>query len=530
MDTQSSRFYNFFNERLGLKGGFNISDDELIVGPSEMSVAKNVLIGQTLSRKKRPGLDAYHTSSYEGTASYPSSGVPIRGILQYYRYGSGTGEVYEDVFLHQAAKVWSIDTRTSPGVDRTGSLTLSTTAIPCYQVFEGILYFVSSDVADGYNKWNGLAATPGNAESATGPADGDGTLLGTYAGRMLMAGNPDFPFRLYISAALDAEDWASMDATSIDLSYDGDPVGITAVFPELNGRCYIATRRSIYELTGTTVSDLSVTRVTRGVGCVGFGTVVAVPNDILFASTRGVHSLKKVVVSDQSEITFLSRDIQKLWVSMLNAQRLRYGQATWDESLNLYVLTVPTSGQSTNDTVLVYNMTYGYWTLWDDVDARSVSTVLIQDQQYVLTGRENGRIAFLNPTKTTDFGSGYTFQMRTGKFFPDSKMTNEFKFMSVTALFSVTQPSNISVGWSIDSRDGTRTGSRTAVLGTGTDVLGSSFVLGESSLGLGSFLPVRFSIEETGYNFRLEITAGGTSDVNFLGWILEVEDANPNYT
>jgi len=527
--TSSTRFYPFFGKK-GLAGGLNVSDDPLIVGPEEMTNAKNVLIGQTLSRKKRPGLESYHTSTYASTASWPVASNPIRGIIQYWRYASATGEVQEDIFLHSQNKVWSIDNRASPATNRTGSLTLSATAVPSYQVFEGILYFTSTNVADGYNKWNGLANVPGNASAATPPPDGVGKYLGVYRGRMLMAGNPDFPFRLYISKPFDADDWTAITATSLDLSYDGDPDGITAIFPELEGRVFVATRRSIYEVTGTTVNDLVVSRVTRGIGCVGQGTVVATPNDILFSSDRGVHSLKKVIVSDQSEITFLSRDVQRIWTELLNNQKFDQAQAAWDEINNLYVISLVSSGSNTNDTVLAYNLTYGYWMKWDDIEARSLGNVLISKKGYIICGKEDGGIQFLNNEQTTDDGESYSFQMKSGKFFPDGDMSKEYRFVSVTLLCSTDNPSAISVGWSIDSPDLTKTGSRSFNLGNESALLGSTFILGASQLGLGRFTPKRISIEETGYNLQLEITCAGSSNVNFHGWILEVEDANPVYT
>jgi hypothetical protein len=527
--TQTTRVYNFFGKK-GLGGGLNTSDDPLIVGPEEISDGNNFLIGQTLSRQKRPGLESYHTSSYASTASWPTAGSPIRKLVQYWRYASATGEVQEDLFLHSQTNVWSIDTRTSPAVNRTGSLTLSSTSVPSYQIFEGILYFTSSNTADGYNKWNGLPNTPGDATAATAPTDGVGKYLGVYYGRMVMAGNPMYPFRFYISAPYDAEDWTGPTATSIDLDYDGDPDGITAIFPELDGRLYIATRKSIYELTGTDVNSFVIRRVTRGVGCVGQGTVVATPNDVLFSSDRGVHSIKKVIVSDQSNITFLSRDVQNIWTSLLNEQLFGQMQAAWDETQNLYILSVVSSGTTTNDTVLAYNMTYGYWMKWEDIDARSLSTVLVNKKQYVIVGKEDGGIQFFNPSSSTDDGTGYSFQFKTGKFFPDGDITKEFRFNSVTALVSVTDPSTVAFGWSIDSVDSTKSGSREFSVGTDADLLGTTFILGASKMGIGRFIPIRVSIEETGYNFQLEVTCGGSSNINFHGWLLEVDDANPVYS
>jgi hypothetical protein len=337
-----------------------------------------------------------------------------------------------------------------------------------------------------------------------------------------------------VSSALDAELWTGLDATSFDLSYDGDPEGVTAILPEIEGRIYIATRRSVYELSCSDPSDVttfSVRRVTRGVGCVGQGTVVATPNDILFASDRGVHSLKRVIVSDQSAVTFLSRDIQKLWTNLLNSSLLKQAQSTWDEVQNLYVITVPSSGQIENDVILALNLTYNYWMQWDTVEGcRALNTVLLSNRQYVLGGTEEGKIVFFNEDLSTDLGQGFAFNMKSGKFFPDSSLTNQFRFISVTMLVSVEDPSSIAIGWSIDSVDGTKTRSRSVQVGNDADLLGSSFVLGASRLGQGAFVPIRVSVEETGFNFQLEITAGGSSEINFLGWILEVEDADSVYT
>lgn len=519
-----------FRGSQGLNGGLNVSDDPLIVGPNEMTVAKNVLISNSLSRRKRPGQEAYHLSSFASTASYPTLGEPIRGIIQYWRYASATGEVQEDLFLHSEDKVWSIASRTDPAIDRTGALVLSETGIPQYQIFEGILYFVSSQTADGYNKWNGLATTPGNAEAATAPPDGVGKLLGTYRGRMLMAGNPDFPFRLYVSASLDAEDWVSADATSLDLTYDGDPNGITAILPEKDGRVYIATRRSIYELSGDTLNSFIVKRITQGIGCVGQGTVVALPNDILFASDRGVHSLRKIAVSDQTEYAFQSEKIQLLWTTLLATNLLEQARATWDEVNNIYEITVPSSGQLENDTVLSYNIGYGHWTLWDGISARSINQVLLLNKQYVICGREDGNIVFLNPELTEDLDVGFVYQFKTGKFFPDDDVTSEHRFKAITILASTTSASAIQVNVYIEGKDGTRQINRSVSFGTEADLLGSTFILGQSTLGIGRFVPARISIEETGFCMQLEIISGGSSDINFLGWSVEVEGDNERFT
>ena len=529
--TSTTQVFSFFG-REALNGGLNVSDNPLIIGPAEMTVAQNITIAQSLSRKKRPGMVDYHVGTFASTASYPTiaANTPILGISQYWRYLSATGVPSEDLFLHQGTKVWSIPDRINQAVDRTGSLALTAGSRISYQVFQGIIYFCSSTTGDGYNKWNALGATPGSATSATAPPDGPGKYLGIYNGRMVMGGNDDFPFRVYLSAALDAEDWVSVLADSLDLDYDGDPEGITAIFPQFQGRLFVATRRSIYEITGNNPSDFAVQAVTKGIGCIGANTVVATPNDILFCSDRGAHSLRKVITSDQTEVQFLSRPIQTLWTQLLTTSLLNQSQAVWDESQNLYIITVPSSGQTQNDTILCYNLNYGHWTLWEDVDARSLTNALINNKQYPLIGRENGRIGYLDPASSTDFGVGFASRFKTGKFFPGGDLTSEKRFLSMTILVATTQAASININWFIDSAESTKVGGKTLTVGTQADILGTTFVLGTSRLGQGRFVPITLSIEDVGYNIQFEFSSSGNSSLEFLGYILEVDNANPVYT
>jgi hypothetical protein len=522
-----------------LLGGLNVTDNPIIVPPNQMVVAQNVAISQTLARKKRGGLERYSTGSYVGTASYPiiasgasSSASAIRGIIQYFRYGSSNGEPQEDIFLHQDTKVWSIPNRTGVAIDRTGSLVLDDTTIPSYQVFEGILYWCESDQT--YRKWNGLPVVPGNAENAIAPSDGAGKYLRSHQGKMWMAGNTNFPFTLYYSTTFDAEDWSSVapsNGGSLNLDYDGDPEGITAIFPPFQGRLYVATRRRIYEITGVDASDFQVRPITQGIGCISHNSVVAVPNDILFCSDRGVHSLKRLQVSDQSEVTFLSRDIQKLWVSLLNRNLLNRTWATYDETTNSYILSCVGSGQQKNNTTLVYNIEFGTWTTWSGIDARSLNLLLLSGQSYVLTGREDGEIAFINPNRSFDLGntSGFSYLFRTGKIYPADEIDTQFRVHSVTILASTTRISNISVSWFLDSIDGQRSGSKTVSLGDESSLLGSTFILGQSTLGFGQFIAKKVTVDQVGYNFQLQISASGTSDIEFYGFILEVSNEDEHF-
>jgi hypothetical protein len=522
-----TKFYNFVGKD-GLSGGLNVTDHPVIVPPSQMVEAKNIAITQTLSRKKRPGKVDYNIEDNLGITT-----SPIRGIIQYQRFSLTSGDALTDIVFHQDAKIWRTPDRTSAAVDITGALVLDPDSYPRYQVFEGVLYFVSSKVADGFNKWDGATVPyPVAAVAANPPPDGPGTLLGTWAGRLIMAGVPDFPFRFYISAPLDGDEWVA-NGENFDLTYDGESGGITAIFPETDGLLFIATKRSLYQLSCTDPNDVAtfrLERVTRGVGCVGQGTVVATPNDVLFCSARGLHSLRKVIVSDQSEITFLSRDVQKLFTNMLNTQLLSRAQAQWDEKDNIYALTVASVAQSTADVVLAYNITFDLWLAWDGINARSLNYVELNDRNYILAGGEDGKISYLDGDMSTDLNEGFACSFKSGKFFPGADITHEFSYVSVTVLITADKLSDVQIAWTIDSKDGTKEGSVPITLGDSSSLLGSTFVLGVSTLGIGRFIPLRVSVQDVGYNFQLQITASGESSLEFHGWVLEVDDANTNYT
>lgn len=526
--TSTTKLYSYFGKE-ALAGGLNVSDNPLIISPAEMTVAENISIAQSLARRKRPGLENYHLGSFSSTASWPVAGNPIRGVTQYWRYVSGAGQPSEDLFLHSQNKVYSIESRLSAAVDRSGANSFATSGIPSYQVLQGILYFLSSEASDGYKKWDGTVGVPGDVQTANPPGDGVGKFLGVYGGRMIMAGNGDFPFRVYISAPLDGETWTGLGTTSIDLDYDGDPTGVTAIMPELDGILYIATRRSIYALYASDLDDIAtyqVQRVTRGIGCVSARTVVATANDVLFVSQRGLHSLKKVIVSDQTEITFLSRPVQKIFTDQLAYNLIDQAQAAWDETQNLYVLSVPSSGQTQNDILLVYNVTFAIWTTWIGVAARSLAPILLSGKQYILAGRENGNLSFLQPTATDDNGTGFAAKFRTGKLFPGGDITTRKLFKKITILASSSNVSNINIGWYIDDTNTTHSGTKVATLGEGSSLLGSTFILGASTLGVGRFVPFTAPINEHGHNFQLEISVSGDSDMEFYGFVLEVEDEN----
>jgi hypothetical protein len=155
--------------------------------------------------------------------------------------------------------------------------------------------------------------------------------------------------------------------------------------------------------------------------------------------------------------------------------------------------------------------------------------VLISNKVKVLLGKENGRVAYLEPTTTTDFGAGVTAQMKSGKIIPGGDLTSQKAFKSLTLLLSSTTVGSITVSWIVESLNSNLTGSRSITLGSSTGLLGSTFVLGASALGLGKFQPIKISVNQIGYNFQMELVISGAMNFELYGYILEVEEQDSVY-
>lgn len=502
----------------GFDGGLS-SENPVAISQNQLVIADNILIGTIPTKRKRGGQEYYNLVPLGISAS------PIRGNIEFWRTAGLAGEPVSDVFIHQDNKVWSIDDRNTAAVDRTGALTLDPTSVPSYQPFNQILYFCSTITADGYNKWDGISAS---AVAATPPPDGVGKYIFSHLGRMIMIGNDDFPFRVYLSSALDPEVWDSTaphNGTSLDLDDNGDPEGITGGCSFQN-RMYIFTRRSTYEITGTTAADFVVQRVSNGIGCVSHASIVQVPNDVIFCSDRGVHSLRQLDAGRQTNTQFLSRDIQRLWTELVNATKFKQFMAAYDENINSYLISVVSGSDTGNKDILVFNIEFGTWSRWVDVNARSISTVLISNKKKVLVATENGILSILGTDARQDFGANYNAEFKTGVLYPDRDITVEKRFISLTVLASTNAESFIDVTWNVDGKRG---GSTSIPLTAGEGLLGSTFILGQSRLGIGAYLPYTISIDEVGYGIQLDFLMRGAGDTEIYGFILEVDNANSLY-
>ncbi len=535
-----------------LKGGLNVNDHALIVPPEEMVEANNILIGATPSRRKRPGQELFCTDESNETADYPTSpdnggagDDPILGLYEFWRYDSGTGGPKSTLMVRQGTKIWAIDLRTGVAVDLTGALTLPADGVVTFQAFEGKVYWTGTGAAgtpEGYYSWDGTSSTADD-ESSNVPPDGIPTHIVTHGGRMWAWGVPGYPYRLYYSDFYDATSWdttifnggssyndtgvvsagTATQAGSLDLDPFGDPVGISGGV-SFQDRLYVFLRRGSFEVQGNTINNFFVKTISRQIGCISHGTIVPIANDVIYASERGVLRLSSSDKAIQTEYGFISRPIKRLWNTLINRSLFAQYSAVYDEEENLYLLSGPSSGSTTNDTILAFNAQTSIWCgTWDGHDARCLATYIDSGRTRVIAGREDGRLTLLNSAARTDLGEAYTGRFKTGTLFPGGEIDIQHIWKQVTVLASADGNGTLVLNAYVDS---VLVKTQTVNLSAGVDVLGSTFILGSSELGSGQFVPVTMSLKGQGYGLQLEVIFNSTADIQIYGFMVECVPAN----
>jgi len=536
MNTRTTQRQKFWGKEF-LQSGLNVADNPIMVPFNQMTLAENILVGNTFARRKRGGQAYFNLNGEDATANYPlnpknslTAPPPILGGTQFFYYDIN-GSSQSIIAIRQDENLWAIGNRLTAGTLVGNGL--PTTGKICFQPFENKLYWCSSNTNEGYNKYDPIANT---LTPATPPPDGIPKRLSVHRGRMWCSGVEGFPYRLYYSEPFNGDNWATTpfgssggpaDPGSLDLDSFGDPEGITG-HVSFQGNLYVFMRRAVYEISGSTINDFVVRPISREVGCINHHTIVPVQNDVIYASERGVLTLNSTDKVMGSQYAYLSRDIAPIWNELVDRNLNDQYHAIFDEIDNLYMLSVPSLGSQTNDQVLVYNLQSGaggtaaeipgMWFTWKGINARCLFKVLVNNIPRVVAGREDGILSLTGEAERSDFGSAFNSKFKTGVLYPSGMADQQHIWKSFTILQSTDSPANIIANYIIDS---TNSGTRNYFLDNLGDKLTVDFILGQSALSSGIYRPRTFALDGEGYGLQLEINMNDIADVEIYGFLVE---------
>ena len=263
------------------------------------------------------------------------------------------------------------------------------------------------------------AVLPPEGNSTAGPV---GKVVEVYKDSLFVFGDPSAPSRLYYSGGGDKiNDFsASNGGGFIDISRNDGQQGTALRLFKNN--LIVFKEESIYQFSFTTSGAPSVTQITASVGCVAPRSVVAVENDLLFASRRGVFSIGNEAgfAFDVLRTNELSAKVRTLFQS-IESTRLSKICAVYatKNNVNIALFAYTDSGSSTNSKALIYDRERGAWYRWTNIQANCwTNFVDSSGDLHVLYGDDNSGYVKEILSGSDDFGTAIqgTFQLKAEDF------------------------------------------------------------------------------------------------------------------
>lgn len=499
-------------------GGRNTTLDPAILPNNQLSVADNTLFSTDLARRKRAGLQYFDISSI-------GAAVKIVAGIDYWANVSSVKSQRQVVITNEPA----IYSYTSAGARTQLTMKAGSNAIIAGFTY-AVMEIMNEDLIMAFSnsttpkKWDNQTGTEWEDLGGSPP---NFAFCRTHINRLFAAGVQTNPDTLYYSSTDNHEEWGGAgDSGAIPIfPGDGDPEGITAIFPATKSALFVTKRNRLYRVN--TVGDpteWTVDEISRGIGCVAHNAVTAVGNDdVLFISDRGVHSLAATDAYGDFEANFLSKDIQKDFNSW-NKGRYKSIWMTYIPEINSVLTAISGAGSSSNNEVHLFNVEDKQWYRWPGLECEALWKSKLSNRDVPLLGKLDGRIGRLSTNIYNDYNGSIPFRVKTGTIYPDGSPVTVKGFKKVSLFYRPKGDYTLTARFKIDNFP---IQTLTFDLSGAFDPLGVSFVLGASVLGLAAAVPaVSQPVDGYGHGFSLEIVqAEVDEEAEIYGFAVEYEQA-----
>lgn len=418
--------------------------------------------------------------------------------------------------------------------------TFTVTGVTTTSVSNDTITFTSTALTEG------TTADTGITVGALAPK---ASLVRKHIGRLVMndKSNPD---RIHYSPAFDHTKWNGIgDSGAFDIGVgDGDPDGITAIFPTFKGDLFVAKRTKLYRLTGNSPEEIQIIKVSDGIGCISHNSVVAVgQDDIMWVSEKGVHSLQAVNAYGDFTSADVSVDIQKTFNDDFTRSRLKFCWGAYLPQINSVAwafteasgLNRTLTTSAVNNAVYLYNLPVKSWYRWPDLPCSTLIVANDSDEKRFYLGTHTNRVSkSFNGTIYDISASGANTAVRmkvvTGQLFPvPADPTTLIGFKEFILYYRPQSAATVNVSVKIDKQAIPAENRHAYNDATGGTPLGTGFVLGSTPLGTSAVMSgysrmidglghsAKVTIEEYSLSGELEIQGIGLR-VEPLTYISEV--------
>jgi len=451
---------------------------------------------------------------------------PIVHIKDYWRY-NGSQMAQLVIAVTSQPKVFRYDSSgrrkeiaLAAGADARSGTALRVNSV----VFNNYLVIAQERVGNEPLKYNTEADSGELTDlSATAP---DFSLCATYLSR-IWTNDKTNRDRLHYSATGSLSSWSGADDSgALDIRPgDGDPEGITAIFP-FKGRLFVAKKNKLYQVVGNSPETFQVLDVSEGLGIEAHGAVAAVDqDDVLYVSSKGVHSVATTSNYGDFQASFLSNEIQPTFNDW-EQPRLKYTQATYIPILNAVAFSVASESTTAQDAVWLYFVNVKKWARWPDISCQALGTVLLDSKSTLFIGTATGKlIRTQNGTYTDYTATGIIYRLVTGSIYPDNSPITVKMFKNLTIFFRPRGDFNFAVRAKIDNHSEQAFAFSASLQ---SDELDVDFILGQSTLGgVAQFAPFTANMDGMGRGIVLTMEQTGQEEqVDVYGFSITYESAD----
>ncbi len=497
-------------------GGLNTSLEESMIPANQLTVAENLIFDTRGSRKKRDGIK--HNWDDGTTAS-----ASIIGLHDFW-FTSGGSRVHRIVGVASNGTIYSYNagtrsTLTDGGTAYAGTLTT------CSMVTFNNKVIIAVDGASNVVKyWDGsgnVADLPGTPPKAS--------FVFEHLGRLCM-NDKATPDRLHYSPPNDHTVWNGLgDSGAFDIGTgDGDPDGLTGG-KSFRGDAIIFKRTKAYRVAGSTPEDITIQKMTDGVGCSSHNSIAVVENtDMFWVSERGVHSLSATDTYGAFDSAFISTDIQKTFNDDFTKSRLKFVWGAYLDSINSVAFTFTQDSDSTNNDIFLYNVALKAWYQWSNLSCQSLITANDSDRKRFYIGTATTRVSKTFNGTNYDISpaaanTAITFRVTTGYIFVDENPYTTKGYKRFIVYYKPRGSHTLAATLTVDTHGLNTENQLSYTVSDSTALLGSTFTLGVSSLGSSSIMaPYTRHIDGIGRGVKVSFEQTGTDEeVEIQGFAIE---------
>ena len=395
-------------------GGLNNSFSAFKVADNEAADLQNVVFTTSGSFKTRDGYAKINSTTYGASASATG--------LFFYKITSGSKWL---VMVSDDDKIRKMEYVAGSGLDGTwdditGALSFNSgqNNIASFSVGEDILI-----IEDGINttapyKWTGT----GNASALSGSPP-NCTMVAYHKRQAFCAGNDSNPSTLYFSDVGNIENWTTALSGNVSVENNDGSV-IRAIMPGLDA-LYIWKDKSIWRLSGDDKDNYELERMVSGVGTLSSASVGIIGNDFVFTDGQG----DTYIYDGGIKVRLVSTKIDAT-MDESNFSRFAYVKSLiYNKD---YYASISSSGNSTNDIVIMFDTFNLAWTKFDGMNINSMAVCEDSAGEEALCFGDYTGFSYLYPSGTSDAGTAIDMFYITKQYrFPDITLNKTLRVQNV---------------------------------------------------------------------------------------------------